>query len=283
MSMTLSLTVAGLKGLSKAAGVKRNDPESQEQRALIEWARMAQVPTSIAGVKPGEKVADFLFAIPNGGARSKATAGKLKAEGVKAGVWDLQLALPVGRVPGLWVEMKAGKNTLSPEQREWRDRMQRVGFKCVVCWSWGAAKDAITEYLGAQAPRTSLLSALDSVQPDTKATARPKREYVRSPSLRESYRLIPCQHCGADDGSVCCAHSNWSVHGKGGGIKADDSRGASLCHNCHILILDQGKDLDQDQRKAMWWGAHVKTLHLLRRRGLWPSHILIPDTSAYPF
>lgn len=276
MSMTLSLTVAGLKGLSKAAGTKRNDPESQEQRALIEWAQMAQVPATIPGVNPGEKVADFLFAIPNGGARSKATAGKLKAEGVKAGVWDLQLALPVGRVPGLWVEMKAGKNTLSPEQREWRDRMQRVGFKCVVCWSWGAAKDAITEYLGAQAPRASLLSALDSVQPDTKATARPKSGSVRSEAYRRLVAARPCINCGIE-GYSQHAHEN---NGKGMGLKVDDRRGMPLCHvganDCHgrfdryELFDSRAEHIAAGKR----WSK--ETAQAIYREGNWPDRLEYP-------
>ena len=133
------------------------------------------------------------------------------------------------------------------------------------------------------APRPSMLAALDSHGADRNAAARPKREYVRSQALREAYRQIPCQHCGRDDGTVCCAHSNWSIHGKGGAIKADDSRGASLCAQCHVPILDQGSKLSKEERQRMWWDAHVKTVRELRRRGLWPKHIAVPDISGYPF
>jgi hypothetical protein len=51
--------------------------------------------------------------------------------------------------------------------------------------------------------------------------------YVRSPALMKAYRLICCQHCGRDDGTVCGAHSNWAVHGKGRSIKASGSSGSS--------------------------------------------------------
>ena len=91
----------------------------------------------------------------------------------------------------------------------------------------------------------------------------------------EAYRKIPCQHCGVDDGSVCGAHSNEAQHGKGRGIKADDSACASLCHACH-MDLDQGKDLSRLERQAMWHWAHVKTVAELTRRGLWPKGIDIP-------
>jgi hypothetical protein len=111
----------------------------------------------------------------------------------------------------------------------------------------------------------------------------PKREYVRSKALREAYRLIPCQHCGRDDGTVCCAHSNWGVHGKGKSIKADDSRGASLCSTCHVPLLDQGSQLSRAERQAMWWAAHVKSVTLLLERGLWPRGVPVPDLSTNPF
>lgn len=111
----------------------------------------------------------------------------------------------------------------------------------------------------------------------------PKRSYVRSQTLREAYRLIPCQHCGRDDGTVCCAHSNWSLHGKGGHIKADDSAGASLCAACHVPILDQGSHLSREERKKMWWRAHVASINLLVNLGLWPEGIAVPQTHFYPW
>jgi ferredoxin len=79
-----------------------------------------------------------------------------------------------------------------------------------------------------------------------------KFTYVRSKSLMEMYRTIPCQNCGADDGTVCGAHSNLAEHGKGRGIKASDEYCASLCNRCHVW-LDQGpapkaEKIDMHQR-----------------------------------
>lgn len=106
----------------------------------------------------------------------------------------------------------------------------------------------------------------------------PKRAYVRSKALREAYRLIPCQGCQVSDGTVVCAHSNWGVHGKGGHIKADDNRAASLCSTCH-MSLDQGSKLSEDQRKQFWWSAHVKSIMLLCQQSLWPPGVPVPDIS----
>lgn len=111
----------------------------------------------------------------------------------------------------------------------------------------------------------------------------PKHDYVRSAPLMKAYRAIPCQHCGRDDGTVAGAHSNWGVHGKGKGIKADDNRAASLCSTCHVPLLDQGSRLSRTARMALWWRAHVRTVRLLLARGLWPAGVPIPDTDTYPF
>ena len=109
-----------------------------------------------------------------------------------------------------------------------------------------------------------------------------KHEYVRSAALIKAYRLIPCQHCGRDDGTVCCAHSNWGF-GRGGSIKADDNRGASLCAACHVPVLDQGSKLSRAERQSMWWDTHVKSVRLLLKHGLWPTDVPVPDISSPPW
>ena len=76
-----------------------------------------------------------LFAIPNGGARNPIVGAKLKAEGVRRGVPDLCLAVPA--IPGgdcayaLWMELKVGRNKLTPEQialREWLETDQNYAY-----------------------------------------------------------------------------------------------------------------------------------------------------------
>lgn len=106
----------------------------------------------------------------------------------------------------------------------------------------------------------------------------PKHEYVRSETLRLAYRALPCQHCGDDgpDAGVCCAHANWSVFGKGKGIKADDDRGASLCWVCH-RELDQGSAWSGDEKRRIWATAHIKTVAELLACGWWPKAIAVPD------
>ena len=108
----------------------------------------------------------------------------------------------------------------------------------------------------------------------------PKREYIRSKQMMAAYRLIPCQHCGRADGTVCGAHSNQGEHGKGRGIKADDNQAASLCHGCHCE-LDQGPRLTREERMTLWAQAQARTVRVLLSRGLWPVNVPIPDIRKF--
>lgn len=120
--------------------------------------------------------------------------------------------------------------------------------------------------------------------PSAVTAARPKQDYVRSDALMAAYRLIPCQHCGkSEHGKVCGAHSNWAVHGKGGGVKASDDRAAALCDECHVPILDQGSKLTKKQRQAMWWRAHTRTVMELVARRLWPTDVPVPEILQCPW
>lgn len=69
-----------------------------------------------------------VFAVPNGGHRNKATAGKLKAEGVRAGVPDLLLLLPSRGFHGLAIELKVGRNHETSEQADWLLWLRNHGY-----------------------------------------------------------------------------------------------------------------------------------------------------------
>jgi hypothetical protein len=254
---------------------RRRDDESKHQQALIEWASLVALPVGITGVRPGDKVVDFLFAIPNGGGRSKAQAGILKSEGVKAGVWDLMLSLPIGRAPGLWIEMKSGKNTLTPEQRDWRQRMEAVGYRCAVCWSWDAAREAIEDYLSMARKPAGVLSGLEAHEPGNLVHA--KDYAVRSPTYLRAVASLPCCNCERE-GASQAAHLN---RGKGMGIKASDNHTFPLCATvggkvgCHEMY-DQYKLGDKHASADMGEAWAVKTYDTLKRQRRVPMGVPRP-------
>ena len=109
--------------------------ESQLQINCIKWFDY-QYPT----------MRKTLFAIPNGGKRNRREAGRMKAEGVRAGTWDLFLAAPRGVWAGMFIEMKMPGGVLSDSQKEFRDEVSKQYLKIVV-YSFDEFKNNITDYL----------------------------------------------------------------------------------------------------------------------------------------
>ena len=112
--------------------------EHREQAALFEWARYA-------GGRYPELA--LLFAVPNGGRRDAVTGARLKAEGVKAGVPDIILPVARGGYHGLFIELKAGKNTATAEQRGWLAALAAQGYRAAVCRGAAEAMALLEEYL----------------------------------------------------------------------------------------------------------------------------------------
>ncbi len=122
--------------------------ESVEQISLFHWA------TWLSGTYP---VLNLMHHIPNGGKRDKATAKRLKAEGVKAGVPDICLPCPSGGFHGLYIELKAGKNKTTDYQDEWLEALSKQGYKTAVCYGWEQASEVILNYIkGAGANATHI-------------------------------------------------------------------------------------------------------------------------------
>ena len=101
--------------------------EHKEQVAVVTWCRKRNI---------------LIFAIPNGGKRSRLEAICMKREGVLAGIPDLQIILPGQKV--IWIEMKKRKGgSVSKVQKEIHAKLQELGH--LVCVAKGA-KEAV-EYI----------------------------------------------------------------------------------------------------------------------------------------
>ena len=112
--------------------------ESEEQQALFEWAAL----------KSGNfSELSLMFHIPNEGKRSKSYGGRLKAEGLKAGVPDIFLPVARGNYHGLFIEMKSNKGKVLESQLCWLEQLRTQGFKTVVCYGWVEAAAVIEKYL----------------------------------------------------------------------------------------------------------------------------------------
>lgn len=109
------------------------------QSSFVRWAKLATFEFPALAL---------LYAVPNGVRTSAKQAGKLKAEGLQAGVPDLHLPVARGGYHGLWLEMKAPAGRMSDDQRWWREQLLAQGHAHVVPRSVDEAKAAVLAYLG---------------------------------------------------------------------------------------------------------------------------------------
>lgn len=111
---------------------------------------------------------EWIHSIPNGGFRKITEAARLKATGVRAGVFDIFLPCPMLKpfhvkfdgfemwYHGLYIEMKKAEyrtrknGGLSDDQIKFMTYATVAGYKCVVCYSWQEAWEAIVNYLNGE-------------------------------------------------------------------------------------------------------------------------------------
>lgn len=137
-----------LTRISEIQGARTDRPqveliptEHQEQAAVVQWwdfieCRKHALPHSA------------LYAIPNSGAGPlRGQCGKLKAEGLRAAMPDLHLAVPAGKYHGMFIEMKRRGKVATEAQEGEMEKLRRRGFYCVTCDSADKAMAEIRKYL----------------------------------------------------------------------------------------------------------------------------------------
>lgn len=119
--------------------------EDTEQMGVIDWANwnLQRFPEL-----------KMLYHVPNGGKRNPTEAVRFKAMGVKAGVPDLCLPVPMNGYAGLYIEMKYGNNKPTAAQKEWIKNLKEYGYKVTVCYGGTEATAELEAYL--QGSRTIL-------------------------------------------------------------------------------------------------------------------------------
>jgi hypothetical protein len=119
-----------LKPRTSARSGKTSFPsEHLEQTLFVSWFRQ-----TFEGV--------IIFAIPNGGKRSKSEAARLKLEGVLPGVPDL--CIPAWR---LWIEFKRQKGgTVCKDQKLMKEYLSKNGYTVMICRGCEAAIEEIEKW-----------------------------------------------------------------------------------------------------------------------------------------
>jgi hypothetical protein len=126
-----------LEILDSAVARRRQQPrrhgnaEAKIQASIVAWVRL---------VAPEL----LIFAVPNGGLRSKAEAARMKWTGVLAGIPDFAIVTPGGRVH--FIEVKTPATRLSPEQRAIHDALITLGTPPAICRSIEDARNTFVAW-----------------------------------------------------------------------------------------------------------------------------------------
>jgi hypothetical protein len=113
--------------------------------ALMGWAAVRRY--------KGRPVSDLLVHYPAGGKRNPREAARLKRMGVRAGIPDYFLHVPVKGWAGLWIELKRPKagavkaGATTERQDEQLRLMASLGYRAEVAYGWEQAADIIADYL----------------------------------------------------------------------------------------------------------------------------------------
>lgn len=155
---------------------ERSGAEHAHQAAIFMWANMAvRFGYHVANHKEAYTVQGWalknargdlipklkwLHAIHNQGHGDAIRGAKAKAEGVKAGVFDMFLPVPMEQPRqllsnppirvfwhGLYLELKVGKNQPSNDQLEFKRDMEAAGYATAIAWGWLDARKIILDYL----------------------------------------------------------------------------------------------------------------------------------------
>lgn len=95
----------------------------------------------------------LLYSIPNGGARSGATAARMKATGAKKGFPDIALPVARGGFHGLFIELKRPiseskrKGVVADVQTKWLADLKAQSYCVVIAYGWLEAVYVINGYL----------------------------------------------------------------------------------------------------------------------------------------
>lgn len=140
VSQYRALVAAGATASRKGGALRRRreTPEENLQIACFQWVDMMSAQHPILA---------WMVHVPNGGKRTKAEAGRLKAMGVKSGVLDVLLPRPYRGWPGLAIELKSAAGRLSRDQSAWLAAFKEDGCVTAVCRTLDEFIAAVTIYL----------------------------------------------------------------------------------------------------------------------------------------
>ena len=113
---------------------------------LSEHVIQTQFITMVDALLP-ENQSRLIYAVPNGGKRHPVVAAKLKAEGVRKGMPDINIDIPIGIHSGMRIEFKSSKGRVEPHQKEIHDLLRQQFYVVEIHRDAASAFDSLMGYL----------------------------------------------------------------------------------------------------------------------------------------
>ena len=108
--------------------------EAWHQKQLIQWCKQFSW-------------GQFLYHVPNESVGGYGWTVRNRQMGMRKGVPDLVLPIPMRGFHGLYIEMKTEKGRLSLEQKRWIDALKTFGYCTEVARGWEEARDLLSWYM----------------------------------------------------------------------------------------------------------------------------------------
>lgn len=120
-----------------------NHDEDKQQAAVFQWAKFYPELNWMHASLNGAKLSGT-------STQRKIRGGRLKAQGMKKGVFDICLPKARNGYHGMFIEMKRGdgKGKVSVEQKDFGLSVTADGYLCVVCHGSAQAIEEIKNYMG---------------------------------------------------------------------------------------------------------------------------------------
>jgi hypothetical protein len=139
-------TTTGRAATARATGLVTALYESDIQANVFELMKTLRLAN-------GRSLHEYAYAVPNGSMLAGTPAQRarymaaLQKQGLKPGVSDIVIALPLGTYHGAYIELKRDKNSKTTQaQKDWRALMHDVGYFSRIAVGQDAAFAAVQEY-----------------------------------------------------------------------------------------------------------------------------------------
>jgi hypothetical protein len=109
--------------------------EQSEQVCFFDYVRLSK------------QLEPYIFSIPNEGKRNFYNAKMLVKAGLKKGVSDIFVAIPIQPYHGLFIEMKSVKGKPTKTQLKFQKDVMMKGYMAVICYGCDEAIKVLNAYI----------------------------------------------------------------------------------------------------------------------------------------